>query len=596
MITPILNRLNINQFLPYIYFFTFVFISKLIIIHFYGNATPYWDQWDAEADNLYRPLIEGSLTWYDLFAAHNEHRIFTTRLLAITVLYVNDGIWNPILQMQINAALHTFSLVILLYFLSKNLLKSQKNSLIIFSSILFSIPFGWENTLSGFQSQFYFLLLFSFIFLWIIISFDSNSKSWWLFIPIGILCTLSLASGVITLIVGMFLIFLKYILDKDKKKLQAIILLITLIAITLLLTPSVEGHAALKAKSADQLINALTAILTWPYQGFLLAIFIYSPILIIFFLLLKNKEYRDPTILFLGSLGLWFFGQVLSIAYGRAADVNASRYIDIFSIGLLLNFIAFGFIQNKNKYKILNIFWFFWSFIVLTGLFYNLNNLEYKLNFKKKHSLIQEYNVRNYLCSENIVYLNNDSYLSIPYPDPSRLKNLLDNSTIRKILPGNIYIENTKNLIITPDGEPFCDPGKLANPFNIKKWDEKNKLNIASINSIKQTTWQGTDYFNSSLYNFKIIGSYISSENDTGIITLSIKRGSSILYRSGPRVTGQSLLINSNHKNKFYTSLPISVEWHILDFSNPELPENFDITLIDSGTKWGEWSAIALQE
>lgn len=147
---------------------------------------------------------------------------------------------------------------------------------------------------------------------------------------------------------------------------------------------------------------------------------------------------------------------------------------------------------------------------------------------------------------------------------------------------------------LTQDGEPFCDPGRLTNPFNIKKWDGISQANFASVSTIKQNGWQGTDYFNSNLPNFRVIGSYIHSENDTGLITLHIKRGSSILYRSGPRVAGQFLLVNDGGEGKFYTALPISTEWSILNFSASELPEDFTVTFIDAGTTWGEWSAIAL--
>jgi hypothetical protein len=113
--------------------------------------------------------------------------------------------------------------------------------------------------------------------------------------------------------------------------------------------------------------------------------------------------------------------------------------------------------------------------------------------------------------------------------------------------------------------------------------------------SIRSNSWQGTDYYKTVIPGFKIIGSLIKSENDTGMITLRMHRGEKILYHSGPRVAGQLILINNGGEGKFYTALPIALEWSILDFSKKQLPDEFDITLIDAGTKWGEWSAIALR-
>ena len=52
--------------------------AKFWLIGPYGNATPYWDQWDAEAANLYKPLLEGTLGWADLLVPQNEHHVLMT--------------------------------------------------------------------------------------------------------------------------------------------------------------------------------------------------------------------------------------------------------------------------------------------------------------------------------------------------------------------------------------------------------------------------------------------------------------------------------------------------------------------------------------
>ena len=70
--------------------------AKLWIIQVYGSPLPYWDQWD-EAKLVFKPWLEGHLTWGALFAAHNEHRIVFTRLLDLLELRLN-GQWDPELQ------------------------------------------------------------------------------------------------------------------------------------------------------------------------------------------------------------------------------------------------------------------------------------------------------------------------------------------------------------------------------------------------------------------------------------------------------------------------------------------------------------------
>ena len=110
----LINNLTPQQFLPYYFFAVFVVSVKFIIIHFYGNATPFWDQWSAQGLYLFLPWLQGSMGLNDLLASHNEHRIFTMRLLALGLLELNGKVWNPILEMQVNAVLHTLSLLVFL--------------------------------------------------------------------------------------------------------------------------------------------------------------------------------------------------------------------------------------------------------------------------------------------------------------------------------------------------------------------------------------------------------------------------------------------------------------------------------------------------
>jgi len=91
---------------------------KFWLIRDNGSITPFWDQWDAEATKLYAPYLLGHLGWADLFAAHNEHRIFFTNLYNLLLLELS-GEWDPIFQMLMNAILHVASIVLLLAVFSR---------------------------------------------------------------------------------------------------------------------------------------------------------------------------------------------------------------------------------------------------------------------------------------------------------------------------------------------------------------------------------------------------------------------------------------------------------------------------------------------
>jgi hypothetical protein len=298
-------------------------------------------------------------------------------------------------------------------------------------------------------------------------------------------------------------------------------------------------------------------------------------------------------------MGLWLFGQFASMAYGRAASVTASRYLDIFAVGLVINFsVLLILLANSNKlhqirYRVVAVIWLLAvaiSFVMSAG------QLAEDLRTKAKQGLEQEKNVRAYICSGDIADLKGKEFLYIPYPDADRLQEMLDNSTIRSILPGNVYEPNSTHPIAA-DGEPFCDPGKLVRSFELSKWEPaKEVASIALEDVVKSSSWLGTDYLKSEIPGYKVIGSLVDSENDTGTITLQLRRGDSVLYRSGPRVSGQFFLINNGGLGKYYTNMPTSIEWSVLTFSSDSLPDTFNVTFIDGGTKWGEWSAIALKK
>jgi hypothetical protein len=56
------------------------------------------------------------------------------------------------------------------------------------------------------------------------------------------------------------------------------------------------------------------------------------------------------------------------------------------------------------------------------------------------------------------------------------------------------------------------------------------------------------------------------------------------------------MIIDSLDKQeKFNLNLPISIDWSILNFDTPNLPDTFKVTFIDAGLGFGQWSAIALR-
>jgi hypothetical protein len=106
--------------------------------------------------------------------------------------------------------------------------------------------------------------------------------------------------------------------------------------------------------------------------------------------------------------------------------------------------------------------------------------------------------------------------------------------------------------------------------------------------------WTGADFAASVPPGTRVFGSYVQGDADLGSLTLRLRRGSAIAFRSGPVNARQQFAIDDG--KRFSGGLPLAPEWTVLLFDNPDLPEHFTLTLWDKGNAWGEWSAVALRE
>ena len=136
--------------------FLVVFSAKLLLIRDNPAPTPFYDQWDGEAAVIFVPYNQNSLGWPSMFGFHNEHRVFFSRLLALGLLTVNGGQWDPRLEQVANAAIHSLTAVLLtaIFWVAGG--RRRLDLLVLVAALTFALPFGWENTLIGFQSAFYF--------------------------------------------------------------------------------------------------------------------------------------------------------------------------------------------------------------------------------------------------------------------------------------------------------------------------------------------------------------------------------------------------------------------------------------------------------
>lgn len=449
---------------------------KLWLIHSYGNDVPYWDQWDGEAAGLYVPFLRGELSWLELFAPHNEHRIFTTRILGLLLLQLN-GLWSPLLEMAVNAVLHVLALGTAVWLMSKAAGKQSLGLLLLFTLLLFAIPFGWENTLAGFQAQFYFVLLFSVLSIWWLVAAEALSRWWWLGVASAVAAYFSLASGVFALAAASVVLLIRFaIVSRDRRELAGALLLLVLFLAGAFTTPVLEQHAQLKASDAPHFFSALSLVLAWPFQispeaieaavkegpslqEWLLVIARNLPVAALVCSVLWKRPTRNNPSWFLVALAVWFGGQAAAVAYGRSNDALVSRYLDLHAMGVLVNFACLVAICTGSRQRLRQsamTVGCLWVLATVSALFGAAGTeLSSALEKKRDTSLAQEDNVNAYLASRDLEKFRALPFLQLPYPDADRLAKLLDSPDTQRILPKNLQKPLEPAAVVPPAGAVF---------------------------------------------------------------------------------------------------------------------------------------------
>lgn len=433
-----------RDFLCYLAFANFLLGAKLWLIGRFGNQTPFWDQWGVEGDGLYKPFLNGSLKFADLFKPDCENHILTTRLIELAELALN-GIWNPLLQMAVNSVLHIAAIAVLVLLMVRVLGRAYLPALLSFSLYLFALPNGWESTLWAFQGPIYIVPLLSSIGLWWTTTREPFSRGWCFGLFFLVWAFFSYASGVFGAAATAGLGFFYYFsgLRRTHRQLLAALLLAGLFIAGVLFTPgAVSGTETVKAGSLAEFLNAMIHILAWPSPYLFMGLLQVLPAAVFALWMLRKRPPFSDARWFLISLLLWILGIEAAIAYGRAQVPLSSRYFDTFGILILLTFASLLALvrESTGSWKRLSIgVMVLWVAMVAACLqVFNAGNSQHSLKDWRETKKTEETNTRNYVATGDRKYLFNKPQFEIPYPVPELLVSYLDNPEIRRILPANI--------------------------------------------------------------------------------------------------------------------------------------------------------------
>jgi hypothetical protein len=409
--------------------------AKLFLISHYGSQIPFWDQWDGESSGLYKPYFEGNLHFLSLFDIHNEHRMLFSRILCLGLLLL-EGRWDPVLQMIVNAALHVISIGVLLMVLGRELRALPAAMLAAFTAALFSIPFGWENTLQGFHG-FYFQLLFAIPAIYLTAVSRAWSPKWSIGTALAVASYFNVAGGALTPVATAAISAAQIVIGNRRGRGEWLgITLHCALALTMIaFIPRLAQNEPLKAHSIAQFASAFLMVSSWPVSP-IFVIFLHAPMLLLSASVARDRPGIGDARWVFVCLWIWLGLQYFTLAYGRAAGVTAPRYLDMLLVGLVLNFAALGrLIRDRHTYQAAIVV-SAWILIVSAGSAREaiLRSLP-DIVARQQINTIEIHNVRSYIATGDFGFLTGKPLFHIPYPDPSRLRSLLDAPEIHAILP-----------------------------------------------------------------------------------------------------------------------------------------------------------------
>jgi hypothetical protein len=416
-----------------------ILATKLILISIFANVSPYYDQWTAETP-LYRAYLDGRLSWHEMLAPHNEHRIFFSRLLFLALLEFS-GTWNVVVQMVVNALMHLAVLLALAWLLRRLIAPAHAALFALMLVLAYAIPFDWENLLWGFQSQFYFLLGLSLAATVLLTERAPFTPGWFLGLVVAGLSMLAMSSGAVTPIAAAAFVGGQIIVGARTRAPREIAGLVTLLAfgaVLLSFTVTVPAHAVLKARGPLAFAQALITISEWPFKLSILgSLILNTPMALMVVHLLRTGTGRADPRWRLVALFMWLLLQFVAMAYARAADPMASRYMDLISLGPLLNLVALLHLAAGAPRRTRLVASAWTGLLAATLVWLPFQGLAYQLGFDRPRILARDRNLAAYVRTGDPKALD-QPFLYIPFVGADGLIRPLRYPQVRGLLPRSL--------------------------------------------------------------------------------------------------------------------------------------------------------------
>ncbi|MEO8672517.1 MAG: hypothetical protein ABI411_14460 [Tahibacter sp.] len=408
---------------------------------------PFWDQWDSEVANLYQPFVNHQLTLSALFTPHNEHRILFTRLWNLAFFIANDQQFDNRVTTLANAGVFAFALCLFARPLLASASLRLRFLLLPVLALAGSLPFGWENLLSGFQNAFYFFFGISALALDRAADADERWYTPLVVIFLALLALFTIASG--TLLAPILAAVAVVHWRNGRWPLgRATVFALICMAIAALgfwLTPHVAGHDPLRAQSVSMFLIGVVRNLAWPLESRWAVAVLWLPFAVAAVQALRGawRDVKGAHIdIYLLAMSAWVLLQAVAMAYSRALPpIVASRYSDLLIVGGICNGLLALRLGKRLKmpYRPVALIASAIAGCVLLSA-YAARGKQGMVEARERSDLgrRQQTHLIDYLRGKGLDAWKDVPGLELSYPSAPRLAGLLNDAVVRGMLPASV--------------------------------------------------------------------------------------------------------------------------------------------------------------
>ncbi len=182
----------------------------LIMIWTRTPLVPFWDEWETVV--LVQHFTQGTLTWNDFWAFHNEHRIVIPQMLDLALILATR--WNRQVEMTFDLLLSVFEAMLLIVSVHRGLRSKVLTTLAIapISLAIFSLA-QFENWLWPYQITFICTVLGVALCMWGLTKSPTSPRAFLITLVGAILAALSSVGGLLV-----FVAFLPAVANLGYKK------------------------------------------------------------------------------------------------------------------------------------------------------------------------------------------------------------------------------------------------------------------------------------------------------------------------------------------------------------------------------------------